>query len=1572
MSDISRRIANLTPEQRALLEKRLRSDVPRQQRSQPIAVIGLSCRLPGGVAGADAYWQLLRDGVDAISEVPADRWDNAALYDADPDIPGRISSRWGGFVAGVDRFDAAYFGISPREAVRMDPQQRLLLEVAVEAIEDAGIRFEQLAGSETGVFVGAHGHASDYLWLQYADPASMDPFTGTGTAHNLFAGRLSYVFDLHGPAVVVDTACSSSLVAVHLAVQSLRSGESSLALAGGVNLILGPHFSIAASRMHMLAPDGRCKAFDLRADGFVRSEGCGVVVLKRLTDALADGDPVRAVIRGSAMNQDGHTNGITAPSGVAQRAVIERALRDAGIDGRAVGYVEAHGTGTALGDPIEVEALAATVGNGAADDGPCFLGSVKTNIGHLEGAAGVAGLIKAVLVLQHRQIPKNLHFTGLNPHISLAGTRFVVPTALADWRAGAGPRVAGVSSFGWSGTNTHVVLEEAPERVAVTTTMAGPFLLPVSARSRPALESLVHSYHSLLAAATAAQLGDVCATAALHRTHHDHRAAAVAHDGAALATRLRESLAASSGRRVLERPRIVFVFPGQGSQWAGMGRSLLRSEPAFRIAIEQCDAAIRAEAGWSLTDVLEGRAPSDDIGVLQPTLFAVQVALAALWRSWGIVPEAVVGHSMGEVAAACVAGILDLGDATRVICRRSALLRRIVGRGAMALVELPMDVARGDCAAYADRVAVAVSNGPRSSVLSGDPDALNAIIATLTSRNVFCRPVKVDVASHSPQVDGLRAELLQSLAGIAPRNGQVPLYSTVEATQRRGRELGPEYWVRNLREPVRFFDAIQQLLADGFDAFVEISPHPILLPAVDDAIAEAGADAIAVVSLRRDQDERSELFASLARLYCRGASVDWAHLWPKTTPVAALPPYPWQRERFWIDEVRPNADLSWMARDSRAAAGEDTRNWLFTPQWRASPEVGAGAAPERGTWLLLADRSGRGAELATVLAGSGQDVWLVHAADEFAVTGPRSFDARPGMRGDFDAIVTILQERGARIAGIVHLWNIDAPTNDAEISEIERFQVRGCASVAFLIQALVTRELERPPRIKIVTQGAQSPEGRAIALAQSPVWGLGRVIAEEHPEFWGGLLDLDPAATHSAAAEFIARELGAGEVDDGVAQSAAGRHVLRLAVFAPKPGPEVVCDPGACYLVTGGLGAVGLETARWLVERGARHLLLAGRNSIPPRERWMAPEAAAFAERIGGIQRLEAMGAVVESVALDIADAAAVDDFLRQRTAAGQPPIRGIVHAAADTGDCLVIELDVAKLMKVLRPKLVGALLIERATRRMRLDFLILHSSLGSLLGQPGHPSYAAANAFLDALALDVRHRGRHALAVNWAAWADLGLAQTEGGQRTIGELERRGIRSFSAAAGTEALGRLLAGDAVTAVVAPADWTRFVEASRTTRVPSIVRDLGHYEPTQAARDRPSARQALDAASGDDRLKLLVDLLKMELAQVLRLPLARIDSEIPMGNLGLESLTALELRKRLETSLGLRLSATVMWNYPTIALLAGYLLNRLYGSVGVAAAAVGAPRTASPPSAITTEMSEEEAIRSLIGQGRSGS
>jgi acyl transferase domain-containing protein len=700
MSDIARRIASLSPEQKALLEKRLNAGAMAPTSRQPIAILGMGCRFPGGADSPDAFWRLLREGRDAIREVPRERWDIDALYDPDPMAEGKITSRWGGFLDQVDRFDAGFFGISPREAVRMDPQQRLLLEVAWDALEDAAQTREGLAGSATGVFVGAHSHASDYLWLQYLRPDTMDAFVGTGTAHNLLAGRLSYFFDLHGPAVVVDTACSSSLVAVHLAVQSLRLGESDLALAGGVNLILAPHFTIAASRMNMLAPDGRCKAFDHRADGFVRGEGCGVVVMKRLSDALAAGDPVVAVIRGSATNQDGHTNGITAPNGLAQRAVIEHALKDAGVVAHDIGYVETHGTGTSLGDPIEIEALGASVGRPSPDGAPCFIGSAKTNVGHMEGAAGIAGLIKAAIVLRHAEIPPLVHFTRLNPHIEAEGTRFRFPTEATPWPSNGRVRRAGVSSFGWSGTNAHLVLEEAPLAPArVGGGHEEALVLPVSARSEGALIALVGAWQARLAGARGSELRDLCFTAAVRRSHHDRRVAAVGRTGPELSSGLEASLAARAALPTEGALRVVFVFPGQGSQWLGMGRSLLREEPAFREAIERCDAAIAAEAGWSLIAELQAAPEASrlrDIDVVQPTLFAVEVALAELWRSWGILPDAVVGHSMGEVAAAHVAGALSLEDATRVICRRSRLLRGISGRGAMAVVELSVEeAARG-------------------------------------------------------------------------------------------------------------------------------------------------------------------------------------------------------------------------------------------------------------------------------------------------------------------------------------------------------------------------------------------------------------------------------------------------------------------------------------------------------------------------------------------------------------------------------------------------------------------------------------------------------------------------------------------------------------------------------------------------------------------------------------------------------------------------------------------------------------------------------------------------------------
>jgi phthiocerol/phenolphthiocerol synthesis type-I polyketide synthase C len=912
---------------------------------EPIALIGMGCRFPGAT-DPRAFWQLLSEGRDAVTEVPPDRWHLNDVYDPDPTKPGTLNTRWGGFIDQVDRFDAAFFGISPREASRMDPQQRLLLEVAWEALEDAHQAVDQLAGTKTGVFIGIS--TNDYGRRQFSHPSLIDAYAGTGNALSIAANRISYQFDFLGPSVAIDTACSSSLVAVHLACRSLWSGEATLALAGGVNLILSPDIAINFTKAGVMAPDGRCKAFDARANGYVRGEGAGIVVLKPLSRALADHDRIHAVILGSAVNNDGRSNGLMAPSRHAQEAVLRDAYERAGVSPGQVQYVEAHGTGTLLGDPIEAKALGSVL---AADRPPgraCALGSVKTNVGHLEAAAGVAGLIKVALALEHRALPPSLHFETPNPHIPFVDLPLRVQQTFAEWPAEDGQRIAGVSSFGFGGTNAHVVLRDAPLS-AVRQEDRGPsletsYVLPLSARSRDALRDVAQRATDVLRRMDDANesVRDMCYTAAVRRSHLEHRLALTGRTRREFIEQLEGYLAddappsAASGRASDARRQVVFVFPGQGSQWVGMGRQLLQQEPVFREALDACDRALRAYVGWSLVDQLtlpEESSRLDEIDVVQPALFGVQVALAALWRSWGIEPSAVVGHSMGEVAAAHVAGALTLADAARIICERSRLLKTVSGQGRMAVVDVAIDAASRAAAAFREHVSVAVESSPSSTVLSGDAIALESLLGQFEQQGVFCRLVNVDVASHSPQMDPILDQLRERLAGVRPRINTVPLYSTVTGRASNGFDLDVEYWVRNLREPVLFSTIVQQLLTGGCDVFLEVSPHPILLGAIQQGIESSARQAAVLPSLRRGEDERTAMLSSLGALYTLGRPVKWAALFPLDARSIELASYPWQRERCWFE-------------------GEDSSTLALDPP---SPRSRRAGHPLLGTYLTRAD-----------------------------------------------------------------------------------------------------------------------------------------------------------------------------------------------------------------------------------------------------------------------------------------------------------------------------------------------------------------------------------------------------------------------------------------------------------------------------------------------------------------------------------------------------------------------------------------------------------------------------------------
>ncbi len=878
--------------------------------SDAIAVIGLGCRFPGA-NNPEEFWQLLYNGVDAISEVPATRWPVERYYDAEPATPGKMNTRWGGFLQDVEQFEPGFFNIAPREAVRMDPQQRLLLEVAWETLENAGYAPEKMAGSQTGVFVGIS--STDYAQLQSQDFQHIDAYVGTGNAHSISANRLSYFLDLRGPSVAMDTACSSSLLAIHQACQSLRSGESTMALAGGVNLTLIPELTIALSQARMLSPEGRCKTFDENADGYVRGEGCGLVLLKPLAQAQRDGDNILALVRGSAVNQDGRSNGLTAPNGPSQEAVIRQALANAHVQPQQVGYVETHGSSTPLGDPIEVASLKTVLMPQRSAEQKCILGAVKTNVGHLESAAGVAGFIKAVLSLSKEVIPPNIHFQKLNPHIALDGTTFVIPTQPQAWPSEA-ERIAGVSAFGFGGTNVHVVLEAAPITRAVIDESERPqHLLALSARSASALQQLAARYQEFLQQRKGISLADLCYSANSGRTHFSHRLTITAGSTQQLYERLTAFKAGRAQRGVSENhvtngtgQQLAFLFTGQGSQYVGMARTLYDTQPTFRRVLDQCDQMLRTYLPQSLLSVIYAEdaeiSPLNETAYTQPALFAIEYALAQLWQSWGVEPDIVMGHSIGEYVAACVAGAMSLQDGLKLIAARGRLMQELSIHGAMVAVFANAAQLTPYIQEFEDRISIAVINGPTNTVLSGEETALNKVVRRLQEANISVHAMNVSHAFHSPLLDAMLDEFERTANEIGFQALRIPLVSnTTGEILPVGTLLDAAYWRTQTRQAVQFEKSMQTLANAGYDMFLEIGPHTTLTSMGKRCLPNGAGTWLS--SLQKEQDNWSTLLGTVAALYTHGFAIDWSGFdhdyHRKRIP---LPTYPFERQRYWLGE----------------------------------------------------------------------------------------------------------------------------------------------------------------------------------------------------------------------------------------------------------------------------------------------------------------------------------------------------------------------------------------------------------------------------------------------------------------------------------------------------------------------------------------------------------------------------------------------------------------------------------------------------------------------------------------------
>jgi acyl transferase domain-containing protein/acyl carrier protein len=907
----------------AIQQTQAKLDAAEGRNSEPIAIVGAGMRFPGGVIDAQSFWNLLAEGRDAISLVPRDRWDVDAYFNPDPDAQGKMVTRWGGFLDRVDGFDARFFEIAPREAASMDPQQRLALEVAWETLENAGIAPASLHGTKTGVFLGIASSDYSQLAMETGDAELLDAHYASGVAHSIASGRISYLLGLEGPSVSLDTACSSSLVAVHLACQSLRAGDCTLALAGGVNLMLAPETTALLSRVRMLSPDGRCKAFDDKADGFVRGEGCGFVALKRLSEAQADGDRILAVIRGIAVNQDGASSSLTAPNGPSQVNLMRQALENGGVSPDQVSYIEAHGTGTALGDPIELQSLGAVYGSGRAKENLLAVGSLKTNVGHLEAAAGIAGLIKTVLALQHRQIPPSLHFERPTSHVRWEELRLRVPTNLIEWELtdaeSGSARYAGVSSFGFSGTNAHVVIEEAPPPQMAREASAWPLqILSVSAKSATTLARAVGQYREYLENHRDADLRDFCFTANTGRSHFLHRACFLAPDIEAMKEQL-DDFAAVAREEGGGLQRIGFLFTGQGSQYGGMGRELYASVPVFRSAMERCGAAYERERGEDLiatlyADSVKGNGGGEGMEsarVAQAGLFALEYALAEMWRSWGIEPSVLLGHSLGEYVAAVVAGIFRVEDGMRLVCARARLMETLTEPGAMRSVSAPVERVRAAIAGHEKEVSIAAENGPESVVISGRAERVEEIAGKLEAAGVRTKALQVTHGFHSPLLQPILEEFERIAGEVEYRAPKIRILSNVTGKAARAEEMArPRYWREHMRSTVLFDAGLKAALETGCRTFIEVGPQPHLMTLGKST--HSSADIAWLPSMRKGRNAWLDILAAVQALYLQGSEIDWKALHGKSGRRLALPTYPFERERHWFrtKKVQPAHERS--------------------------------------------------------------------------------------------------------------------------------------------------------------------------------------------------------------------------------------------------------------------------------------------------------------------------------------------------------------------------------------------------------------------------------------------------------------------------------------------------------------------------------------------------------------------------------------------------------------------------------------------------------------------------------------
>jgi acyl transferase domain-containing protein len=1529
----------------ALRQTKQRLEQLEAKASEPIAIVGMACRFPGDVHTPAQLWALLDEGRDAITAFPTDRgWDLDGLYDPDPNKVGTTYARGGGFIEHPGLFDPGFFGISPREAAAIDPQQRLLLELSWEVLEHAGVVPSSLYETNTGVFVGVC--YDDYLSLVPPPKIAEDGYAALGNLYSVSSGRIAYTLGLQGPAITVDTACSTSLVTLHLACQSLRKGECDLALTGGATTFSTSEPLVSFSRLKTLSPDGRCKAFSAEADGAGWAEGGGMLMLERLSDAQANGHRIWALVRGSAINQDGRSQGLTAPNGPAQQRVIKAALADAGLTAADVDVVEAHGTGTGLGDPIEAHAIMATYGRAHDRERPLWLGSIKSNFGHTQAAAGVAGIMKLVLGMQHERLPKTLHADEPSPQIDWDGSNVALAQQAHVWPRGDRPRRGGVSSFGISGTNAHVVLEEAPMPAPSAASANAITTPPVPLIVTGKADASVRAQATRLATSLSDSLIDDAYSLLTTRAQHERRAVVVASSTPAARDELAQ-LAAGHTEIVSASalPKLAMLFTGQGAQRHGMGRELRDTYPSFSAVFDDICARFNPLIDASLTEIVfadEADPRLDQTAYTQPALFAFEVALYRLLESWGVVPEVLLGHSVGELVAAHVAGVFSLDDACKLVAARGRLMQALPRGGAMVSIQ----ASEHEVVRVLERhqgVDIAGLNGPTSTVISGDEAPILAVAAQFEAMGRKTKQLTVSHAFHSHRMDPMIDDFKQVAVSIAYHRPQIPFVSNVSGKLHTpDGPCSPDYWVRHVRSAVRFLDGVRALEALEVDIFLELGPHGVLSSMVASCLSNEGNTKITLLpALRRGRPEPETLTLALGGLHCLGVHVEWPTYFEPFGPKRVeLPTYAFQRQHHWLEHPKSSpasvedstADF-WSAVDSSQldhltqlldlSKGDERdaiakllpalSSWhqrhlqrtaigslRYAIRWSPVPAQEVSA---RGTWLILVSSS---------LADQALPLAIVEGLGRSEVE-PRVVRLEPTATRNQVAQAlkdTLGQSVPERVLSLLAL-------DESAHPEHSSLPV-GLALNLNLAQALGDLGWAAP--LWLLTQSAVSTNGEDPLQhpLQAMTWGFGRTLSLEHPDRWGGLLDLptdptDPTDHDAQLMHLVAAAVARNDFEDQLALRATGLFARRL-IRAPQVSADSArFRPRGTVLITGGTGALGAHVARWLAREGCEHLVLTSRRGLE------APGARALAAE------LEALGPRVSITACDTADRESLAVLLADLGTS----FSTVVHAAGVAGDMLPIaQLTAATVSATIAGKVDGARLLDELTRDRDLDAFISFSSISGVWGSGQQAAYATGNSYLDALATHRARRGLPAVSIAWGPWSDGGMADDD----TLIYLERRGLHPLAPTRAIAALDLALGCGDTTVTVADVNWSIFAPSYMAIRPRPLLADiLTEATPSRPDED-PSVAPILNELrplARDDRAAHVLRLVLEQTASILGFnEVSSIDPNIGFSDLGLDSLMAVEFRQRLQRTSGLSLPATLTFDFPSPLHVRDTLLDRV--------------------------------------------